>query len=235
MLFSKDKSAKKMFEDANNWYLDRYETIKIERNRYFLLLIISLAALVVSLLANLMLSPLKTAVPYLIEIDKTTGITTVLQPTAPHSLREQPSVTTYFLYKYLNARMSYDWGLRQANADIVRALSAAKSYQSYAAQMDVNNPQSPIKLYGDNKLITVHVTSHSMPYPNIAEIHFYSEIMDKISSFTGPSNRQYWVATIKYAYSNSKLSLADRENINPLGFFVTDFQLNQDTPGGISS
>lgn len=224
-----------MVDDGNTWYYDRYESIKVERNRYFLLLIISIVALVTSLLANLMLSPLKTSVPYVIEIDKTSGITTVLQPANLQALREQQTLTTYFLFKYLNGRMSYDWSLRQANADIVRALSTARSYQLYANQMDVNNPQSPIKLYGDNKLATVHVTSHSMPYPNIAEIHFYTELTDKGVSFSGQPSRQYWVATIKYAFSNTNLSLADRENVNPIGFFVTDFQLNQDTPGGISS
>lgn len=235
MLFSKDKTPTNLAAEGNNWYYDCYEAVKVERNRYFLLLIICVAALIVSLLAIIMITPLKTSVPFLIEIDKTTGITTVLRPIETSSLREQTSVTTYFLFKYLNARMSYDWSLRQVNADIVRALSSANSYQIYATQMDVNNPQSPIKLYGDNEFITVHVTSNSMPFPNIAEIHFYTESIDKIATFSGAAKRKYWVATIKYAYSNTKLPLADRENINPLGFFVTDFQLNQDIPEGISS
>lgn len=230
------KSTETFIAEGKQWFQDRYETIKVERNRYFFLLLITLAALIISIIANLSLSPLKTAVPYVIEVDKSTGITSVLKPVNTSTMREDEAVTVYFLYKYINARMTYDWDLRQNNADIVRALSAAQSYQLYAQQMDINNPDSPIKKYSDHQKVVVHITSHAFPYPNIAEIHFYTDVIDPILApgSNTASNRQYWVATIKYTYANNAISLADRENINPLGFFVTSFQLNSEIPGGVS-
>ncbi len=231
MLFKK-KVEKTFAEEGNDWYVDRYEAIKVERNRYFALLIIALVALIVSLLIHIAVLPLKTAVPYVIEVDNTTGITTVLKGGDTNAIRGQQAVTDYFLLKYLNSRMSYDWGLRQVNADIVRAMSTTQAYRIYANQIDVSNPQSPIKLYDNSKIMTVHVTSHTMPYSNIAEIHFYTELSDKIAIGNITPMKQYWVATIKFTYANNSLTSTDRENINPLGFFVTDFQLNQDVPGG---
>ncbi|HYF97593.1 MAG TPA: type IV secretion system protein [Coxiellaceae bacterium] len=225
---------KDFYKEASDWYQDRYETIKVERNRYFFLLLVCLGVLALSLLVNLMLMPLKRVEPYVVEIDKSTGLTTVLQPTSKVSLRENESVSIYFLYKYLNARMSYDWALRQTNADIVRALSNTATYREYARFMDVNNPDSPIKKYQTTSAMNVHILSHSFPYPNISEIHFYTELTSKTNIGAKPV-KQFWVATIKYTYANNSLSLGDREHINPLGFFVTSFQLNQEVPQGAAS
>lgn len=233
-MFPKKKSDKSFVDEGKDWYHDRYESLKIERNRYFLLSIIAIAALIISLLIHLALLPLKTVVPYVIEIDKTTGITTVLKKGENSSLTAQESVIDYFLLRYLNARMSYDWRLREENFDIVRAMSTIGVFRLYANQLDVNNPQSPIKLYANRKIITVHVTSHTMPYPHIAEIHFYTEIADKVAIGNAAPARQYWVATIKFEFAKNKLKRFDRENINPLGFFVTSFQLNKDVMGGAS-
>lgn len=222
-------SNKDFYKEGNEWYLDRYEAVKVERNRYFFLLVVCLAILVISLITNLMLMPLKRVEPYVVEIDKSNGLTSVLKPTTTVSLREKEAVTVYFLYHYLGARMSYDWALRQTNADVVRALSNAAVYREYAHTMDVSNPDSPIKKYANNQDVSIHIISHSFPYPNIAELHFYTELTNR-SAMGGKPMRQFWVATIKYTYANNKLSLGDRENINPLGFFVTSFQLNQEVP-----
>ena len=227
-------SNKDFYKEGSHWYQDRYEAVKVERNRYFSLLIICLVVLALSLIVNLMLMPLKRVEPYVVEIDKSNGLTTVLKPTTQVSLRENESVTVYFIYKYLNARMSYDWALRQVNADIVRSLSSSATYRDYAHFMDVSNPESPIKKYQTGSAINVHILSHSFPYPNIAEIHFYTEITSKTSAGAKPT-KQFWVATIKYTYANNSLSLTDREQINPLGFFVTSFQLNQELPQGGTS
>ena len=68
MLF-KNRPNKTFTEQGNNWYVDRYEALKVERNRYFVLLLVAFAALIISLLIHLALLPLKTAVPYVIEIE----------------------------------------------------------------------------------------------------------------------------------------------------------------------
>lgn len=227
-------SDKDFYKEGSSWYQDRFEAVKVERNRYFFLLLICLAVLVLSLLVNLMLMPLKRVEPYVVEIDKSNGLTTVLKPVSTVSLRENEAVSVYFLYKYLNARMNYDWALRQTNADSVRALSNAATYREYAHWMDVSNPDSPIKKYQTNSAISVHILSHSFPYSHIAEIHFYTELTNKMALGAKPV-KQFWVATIKYTYAKNALSLNDREQINPLGFFVTSFQLNQEVPSGAAT
>jgi len=218
-----------LIEQGRDWYHDRIAAIQLERNRYFAAFIFCLILLALALVVLILLMPLKTAVPYVIEIDKSTGITTVVKPLDAQSLRAEQAVTTYFLMQYLNARMSYDWGLRQTNANIVQSLSTAHLFAQYAAQMDIHNPESPIHQYGDNNVVNVHVNSYSYPYANTAEIHFYTENTNKTSPSSQPL-RQHWVAVIKYTYANNPLPARLRETINPLGFFVTDFQLNQDIP-----
>lgn len=230
---NKPKSKLEQLEKQGaNWYLDRYESVRVERNRYFVLTIICLLALILSVIANLLLSPLKTAVPYVIEVNKGNGMTTVLKPADNKFIKENEAVTVYFLYKYMNARMSYDYQLRQINANIVRALSTTQTYQEYAKQMDTTNPNSPIRRYQDIHKVQMKITGYSFPYEDIAQIHFYLELVDNNVSSTANTNpvRQYWQATIKFAYANAPLPTDDRINYNPLGFFVTSFQLNQEIP-----
>lgn len=221
-----------LINDGADWYQDRYEAVKVERNRYLLLLIVCFVALMISLLGNLLLFPLKTAVPYVIQTDKTTGITTVLKPTNTESLRQQEAVTTYFLFKYLLARMNYDYGLRKSNANVVRALSSAAAYRQYTQQIDATNPDSPIRQYKNNATIRTYIESYSFPYPDIAQVHFHTELQSDSGVTGNKPTRQYWLASIKFTYANTPLSLADREDVNPLGFFVTSFQLSQETPDG---
>lgn len=229
-------SVDHLVQKGRDWYLDRYESIQVERNRYFVLLLICLVLLLVSLLANVILIPLKTLVPYVIEVDKTTGITTVVKSADSKSLSSDQAVTIYFLLKYLNARMNYQYDLRQQNADIVRALSTSQTYQDYVQSLDTSNPKSPIRLYRDTHVIDVRVVSYTFPYPNIAEIHFYTETKSVLAGDNTPPIRQYWLATLKYTYESTvPLSESARAQMNPLGFFITNFQLSQETPGGNKS
>jgi type IV secretory pathway component VirB8 len=126
--------------------------------------------------------------------------------------------------------MSYDYALRQINANVVRALSSAQAYQQYAAQMDTSNPNSPIRRYKNQSKIEIKITGYSFPYPDIATIHFYTELQPINASPTTKPTKQYWQATIKFTYSNSPLPSTERINFNPLGFFITNFQLNQEIP-----
>ena len=228
-----NNNIEKLTKMGADWYQDRYETVRVERNRYFSLLMVCLVALLVSIGANVMLTPLKTTVPYLVEINKTDGATTILKPLDFKSLNEKQNVTLYFLYKYIYARMNYNYGLRQLQADTVRGLSNAPVYAGFAREINVNNPKSPTRIYQNNTIITTKINSYSFPYPNIAQIHFYTEE----SAVNGNQTpvRKYWLATIKFTYSQAAIPAVDKVNINPVGFFVTDFQLNSETPAGINS
>jgi type IV secretion system protein VirB8 len=219
-------------KQGHDWYVDRYEAIRVERNRYFILMLVCLGLLLLSILANILLAPLKTAVPYLIEVNKDSGLTTVLKPADLKAIQKDQAVTVYFLYKYLNARISYDYALRQINANLVRALSSAQAYQQYANFMDTNNPESPIRRYQTNAKLEMKITSYAFPYPDIAQMHFYTERVNNIGTAAPNAKpvRQYWQATIKFAYANVPLPATDRINFNPLGFYVTNFQLNQEIP-----
>lgn len=229
--FNMQTKKTQLEKEGSSWYADRYESIRVERNRYFVLAVVCLIGLVLSIIANLLLLPLKTAVPYLIEINKQSGFTTVLKPVDLNSIKQNEAITVYFLYKYMNARMSYSYALREVNASVVRALSSAQTYQQYANQMDTRNPESPIRRYQNNSSIQMQITGYSFPYPDIAQIHFYTEIHQaSTESAAAKPQRQYWQATIKFAYANAPLPMSERVNFNPLGFFVTSFQLNQETP-----
>lgn len=222
------KKQEKSFEkNGADWYADRYNAVRVERNRYFVLLLVCFVALLASVIANLLLSPLKTAVPYVIEVNKTDGLTSVLKPMEVKAIEQNQALTLYFLYKYLNARMNYDYGLRQVQVETVRLLSAVPVFKAYAAQMDVANPQSPIRLYQSNSVVNTKIIGYSFPYDHIAQIHFYTEV---INNNGVPSLRRYWQATIKFTYANTSLPIEQRININPVGFFVTDFQVNQEIP-----
>jgi type IV secretion system protein VirB8 len=213
-----------------DWYADRYDAVRVERNRYFIGLVVCFGALLVSITANLLLFPLKTAVPYVIEVNKVEGTTTVVKPMDIKAIEQNQAVTLYFLYQYVYARMNYNYGLRNQQAETIRLLSASPVFKDYANQMDTSNPQSPIRLYKNNTIIHTKILSYSFPYPNIAQVHFYTELSNANGDNSTPATRRYWQATIKFTYAKNALPIEQRINVNPVGFFVTDFQLNQEVP-----
>ena len=72
---SNDQNYKKV----KTWYSNRYQSVLIQRNILFLLALVSILSVAVAVMFVKQVLSSKTLEPYVIELDKSTGMTKLLQ------------------------------------------------------------------------------------------------------------------------------------------------------------
>src|SRR3989338_5517759 len=96
---------------ASEWYHDLYRSAVINRNRWFLIGVVSLILAGIEGIALISLTPLKSVEPYILQVDNQSGITNVLKPLregSENSLTEEEAITKSFIVKYVIARETFD-------------------------------------------------------------------------------------------------------------------------------
>lgn len=83
-----------------------------------------------SILAVMMLTPLKTVVPMILRVDKSSGYVDVVKPSDG---TEKPEVVEdkHFIHQYILARESYNWSSQRANYRFVQLTSSPDVFEQY--------------------------------------------------------------------------------------------------------
>src|SRR5688572_13484383 len=90
------------------WEQEIYLSLKMSRNRAWIMCGILGAVALLCLIALIIVLPLKSVEPYVVTVDRNTGYMEVTQPLAEGKLKEDESVIQFNLVRYLNARESYN-------------------------------------------------------------------------------------------------------------------------------
>ena len=216
-------TSESLHAEARDWYADRYEAVYVSRNRW---LVTALAALLLALLqasALVCLVPLKTSVPFLIQAVPS-GEVTALKP-----LSGNPSVTyneatrKYFLARYIISRETYDPMDLAENYRLVELMSDGSEAQRFRQAIAVDNPASPLVVFGRQLRRAIRITSISFLNERTAQIRFTAT--DQRSS--SPLKPSDWIATVAYSFGPSPALESDRL-LNPLGFVVSRYRIDQE-------
>ena len=216
--------------EVSNWYSERYTKVITQRNIVFLLLILSIIILAMSVHQVSQVSAKYTLKPFVIQIDKKTGITDIVNPFTDKNLTANQSLNQYFIIKYIKAREGYCSTEYKYNyRTIVRLLSSESVYSKFLKYIQ-NNPLSPMILYGDSTCVSVKIRSVEFINSDGKTIS-----PDQTNSSKGMSlvrfsvidnNTQevkaYKVASLGFSYYQMQMNQRDRE-INPLGFQVITY------------
>lgn len=209
------------------WYQDLYQSVKISRNRWFLIGVIALILTGIEGLALVFLTPLKTVEPYVLQVDNKSGITTVLKPLRENQenvLTEEEAVTKSFIVKYVIARETYDPQDLNRNYDLVRLMSSGDEAGKFNESVANGNPQSPVERYKTNTARTVKISSVSFldQKKKTAQVRFMTTEVTR-----NETKEDYWVAILTFRYINAPMDENDRLN-NPLGFQVISYRVDQE-------
>lgn len=219
------------YADAASWNQDRLNAMRSSQRIAWL---VAAGAALIALFeaaALVLLTPLKTVVPYTLMVDKTTGYVEALQPLDPAKIAPDTALTQSFLVQYVIARESFDSATVSADYRKVALLSSGGARSSYLASIQASNPQSPLVAYPRGTSIATEVKSVSPMGPEAALVRF-DTIRTDPNGQQGP--RSAWVAVVRYHYSGEPMSLADRF-VNPLGFQVTSYRKDPEAlPQGIA-
>lgn len=217
-------AAAKEPSDGKNWYRDRYQRVLVQRKLLTVITLASLMCTMVMAIVIAQLTPLKTVEPFVIQVDQKSGITQTVDPLTVKELTANESVNNFFIVGYIRARETYDIHDLPHNYNVVRIMSERdRVYPDFVTQADPNNPRSNAARLGSSGLRTVKFKSITYLNPHLVQARVL------IEEKSGTAYNQY-NKIILVGFEYIKLTLAEEERyINPLGFRVTEYRVDEET------
>ncbi|MFQ0972236.1 virB8 family protein [Gilliamella sp. BG6] len=179
----------------------------------------------VSVIAVVGLTPLKTVEPFAIRVDNNTGYTDIVKPLKnAQETSYGEELDKYWLARFVVERESYDWQLAQTSYDTVKLMTTPNLFSEYNAY--ITSPVSPVSIFKQMKKIKVQILSVSF-IRNVGQIRFSKQIVDQNGEPDLNIPTTYWLATASYDYKHTIDREQDRR-INPLGFQVTGYRVDSE-------
>jgi type IV secretion system protein VirB8 len=181
--------------------------------------------------------PLKEKVPYLVMADAYTGTSTVARlrdDFVNPSIATSEAINKANISHFVMARESYDASqIGERDWSTVFAMAAPHVTSGYSQLFGATNPNNPIKIFGKEKTVRVKILSIQLngeqntgPKAKVATVRFQRSVLNKTSGASEPLDSK--IATIEYLYK-SNLKMDERNRVlNPLGFQVTGYRVDND-------
>lgn len=205
-----------------NWYDEKYDNIVVQRNSLFILLVILLCLSIaaVSVVAYIINS--RSFDPFVIQIDDTTGMAKVVNPTTSEILEGNEALAQYFIKKYVTARETYNYvDFNDIVQRTIRLLSSNAIYWGYRGYIR-NEEVNPAVKYGQKN--TTYLLEKSWSKLSDNKYIFRFSINE-----TAQGRRTFnKIAVVEFQYVPMELSNKDRD-INPLGFQVIGYRVDNDS------
>lgn len=173
-------------------------------------------------IALIVLMPLKTVQPYVIQVEKSSGYTQVARPLATEALADE-ALSRFFVNRYVLARETYDWHEVQTDFDVVREMSSADVFSAYKGLM--YSKDGPLNRFGENLRAVATVSGISFLNDHTAQVRLTIEVKNNAGEVANGYGVRNWIATVSFDYPNGHMS-DDQRLINPLDFRVTAYRLD---------
>lgn len=192
----------------------------LERNRYFILCLVLALALMVSLVTLMVLMPLKTVVPFVLE--KTDEGAVVPAPRAAQQFKPGAAEQRYFLAQWVKQLLTLDSHLSESDLAQAYLLTRAKATVEFTDWLARSTPMALLK--NDPTLTrTVSISSISLIEDEVALVRAVTE---RRTNGNPVAQREKFVITLRFVMVPQKTEEALMQN--PLGLFITHFQINTD-------
>ena len=209
--------------EAYDWYQDRYQAVHVSRNRWFCTAWAALVLAILEAAALMGLAPLKTSVPFLIKEETSGAVTTVARLSGDGSVTFDEAVRKYFLARYIVNRETYDSTDLAINYRAVSLMSAQPERRIFEQAIASNNPTSPLNFYGTQGRRLIHIKSITFLSGSTAQVRFTS-----IDERPGSAIRtNEWIATAAWTFGPAP-NLETERLVNPLGFCITHYRIDQE-------
>ena len=224
MADSKDLKLHTYYQSGDIWEQEIVKKAKRSRTLAWFVTTIFGGITLLSLLALVMLVPLKSFEPYIVEVDKNTGYVEVKSGlTRPINLTEQQAVTQANIVRYIRSREGYDPYAIEQNFGIAALLSTGNAARELQELYSAANAKNPAKVYGKAKRVTTEIASVTFPNGSTGIVRFATTEQSDTDSVV-----RHWIAVVRYRYTETPATNEWRFE-NPLGFQVYDYRRDQET------
>jgi type IV secretion system protein VirB8 len=219
-----DSALDAYLKEAASWDADRVAMQERSARTAWRVAALASALLIVSILALMMLMPLKHVEPFVIRVDNATGVVDVVPVFAGNTPMPE-TVTRYFLDHYVTVCERFDFATAESDYEECGSFHAAARNQVWYSKWDRSNPASPLNSYKDGTSVRAQVGAvsffqRSSGTQDLAQIRYQKALR---SGGTGQDQVTHWIATVQYLYGEPSKDPRIRR-WNPLGFKVIDFR-----------
>ena len=226
--FDPTQKSKKGKAISGDWYSDRYGAVLAQRNVMILFVCALLMAVAILSVSVVYISSSRTIEPFVIEVEKQTGITTLVDPSQVRQYTADTAVNNYFLINYIKYRELFDSNNYQYNwYTAVRLFSEDRVFREFLGVIRTDNPKSPQNLYRGLDGLSLKIRSIQYLANDSVQIRFSIEGKD---TGVGSSNKlsiNNKIVLISFRYVSMKMDEKQRF-VNPLGFQVTSYRVSDE-------
>jgi type IV secretion system protein VirB8 len=225
----RDSTLEAYFNESASWDADRAAQATRSARVAWLVAAAGWLSAVMSALAVMLLTPLKTVSPFVIRVDNSSGVVDVV-PVYAGQAQLPETVTRFLLNHYIDVCERFNFATAESDYEECGAFNAARRNQEWSSSWALSNPNSPLNLYKDGSTVRARVASISFfsRANGVADLAQVRYIKSRRNGDGGDEKVTHWVATIQYAYVEPSKDPAARQR-NPLGFRIVDFKPEQET------
>ncbi|HED6588111.1 virB8 family protein [Campylobacter coli] len=213
------------FNSAMDYEASFRYLIDKSNKRAWLIAFVSIFIAIISIVAVVLLTPLKTIEPYVIRVDNTTGMVDILTMLDEKEISSNEALDKYFISQYVKAREGYYYELLNQDYLLTQLMSSEKVANEYRSWYEGENARDQI-LKNSNE-VNVQILSIVLGNSNgVKTSTIRAKIITKNLNTRGLSESTK-VITLSYDYILAKASEENRI-LNPLGFKVTNYRIDEE-------
>jgi type IV secretion system protein VirB8 len=219
-----EKALRSYFQQGDIWEQEIIKRAKRSARIAWFSALLFAGVAMLSLMAIVLMLPLKSFEPYVVTVDSTTGYVEVKSGlTRPANLTEQQAVTQANVVRYIRNREGYDPYAIEESFGIAALLSTGDAARELQALYSAANPQNPAKVYGRLKRVLVETKSVTFPNASTAIVRFSTTERSDTDSIV-----RHWISVVRFRYTDTPIRNEWRFE-NPLGFQVYAYRRDQET------
>lgn len=218
------KSTDYKYSEALDWTVERMALKEKQARMGWTAAKIMAALLILVSAVAVIIAVKQEAYPFIVEIDKSTGTTRVIDIRDPQNIPADEMMDKYWLNLYTLSRESYDYRTLENDHARVRLMSVPEVFTPYDSQYGAENKKSIQNLLKDKKKIVCSVESVVPNGNGIATVRFSKRLLDTYTNQEEAKNS--WRATIGYEYNPTYSMEESQRLVNPLGFTVTSYRVD---------
>ncbi|WP_261887515.1 virB8 family protein [Vibrio aerogenes] len=221
------KAAEQLLKEANAFEKDRIALAKRSERKAWMIAAISVGLAILSIVAIVIMMPLKSVDYRLLTVDKHTGIAQIVRPLADAKGETYgEALDKYWINRYIIERGSYQWETIQDSFDFTQLASSEQVFSGYNTW--IRSKSSPLEVFQDHKKISLSDVSIAfLPTKKgdrmLAQVSFVKTVLNPDDTHSPEYLPTRWSATLTFDYRQEIKTQADRL-LNPLGFRVTSYR-----------
>jgi type IV secretion system protein VirB8 len=212
------------FDEASRWDADRVRLTARQTRIAWVVAGVSVVCTLASIIAVMLLTPLKEVVPFLVRVDSRTGIVDVV-PAYDGTATLDESITRYLITHYVVTCERFNWSTAESDYEECAAFHGAQRNQQWAAAWATSNADSPLNRYKDGTTVRAEVQgvtffTRASGIRDLVQVRYLKAVRRANGA---DEQRSYWTATVQYAYVKPAKDPRKRQ-WNPLGLRIIDFK-----------